>query len=284
MLQLIDQIDEATSFVRGQWTRRPRVGVILGTGLGGLADRIESPAAIDYAEIPHFPKSTAIGHQGRLVCGELNGTAVVAMQGRFHAYEGYPALQITLPVRVMKALGIELLVVSNAAGGLNPNFRCGDVMVIENHINLMNVNPLIGVNDDRLGSRFPDMCAPYDRDLVECALDVARQKNFAAHCGVYAAVRGPNYETRAEMRFLRRIGADVVGMSTVPEVITAAHAGLRVLAISTITNICLPDAVAATSGHEVVATAAAAAGKVEAIVIGILSSLPPLDGEGLREG
>ncbi|MFP6692980.1 MAG: purine-nucleoside phosphorylase [Pirellulales bacterium] len=276
MLHLYRQIQEASSYVCERWPHKPKAGMILGTGLGGLADAVTASTVINYEDIPHFPKSTAIGHRGRLICGELNGVPVAAMQGRFHAYEGYSAAQITLPVRVMRALGIELLVVSNAAGGINPNFRCGDVMVIADHINFMNVNPLIGINDDRLGPRFPDMSAPYDPALIERAIKIARQNEFVAHRGVYAALRGPNYETRAEYRFLRRIGADMVGMSTVPEVLAANHAGLRVFALSTVTNMCLPDFLGATTGEDVVKTAAAAADKVQAIIGGIISDLPPL--------
>jgi len=202
------------------------VGIILGTGLGSLAEQIEAEAKIPYEDVPHFPRSTAISHAGRLVLGRLCGLPVVAMEGRFHAYEGYSFQQLTFPVRVMKALGAELLVVSNAAGGLNPHYATGDVMVIDDHINLMGGNPLIGVNDDVLGPRFPDMCRPYDPRLIERALEIARRENFAAHRGVYVAVTGPNLETRAEYRFLRLIGADVVGMSTIPEALVAftAHA------------------------------------------------------------
>jgi purine-nucleoside phosphorylase len=269
---LFAQIEESAAFVRGRWSLQPRVGIILGSGLGGLADDISDASSFAYGDIPHFLESTAVGHQGRLVCGNLAGVPVVAMQGRFHAYEGHPADQITLPVRVMKALGIELLIVSNASGGLNPNFRSGDIMVIEDHIDLMGVNPLIGINDDRLGPRFPDMSAPYDRALIDRALEIARRENFVAHIGVYAALRGPNYETRAEQRFLRRIGADVAGMSTVPEVIVATHAGLRVLALSIVANLCRPDAPEKTSGEEVVAIVAAAASKLKKIVLGILDA------------
>ena len=194
------------------------------------------------------------------------------MQGRFHCYEGYSAERATFPVRVMKALGIELLVVSNAAGGLNPNFAAGDVMVIDDHINLLNRNPLVGVNDDNLGPRFPDMGAPYDRRLGDQALAIARKHDFACHRGVYIAMLGPTYETRAEIRMLRYIGGDAVGMSTVPEAIVAAHAGLRVLGLSTITNVCSPDTPHTTSGDEVVATANAARDKLKAIVAGVITT------------
>jgi purine-nucleoside phosphorylase len=271
MLHQIPKIAEAVEFIRKKWPTKPHAGIILGTGLGNLASAIQSPVTIPYADIPHFPRSTAIGHKGQLVCGTLAGLPVVAMQGRFHFYEGYPAWQITLPVRVMKALGAKLLVVSNASGGLNPQYRSGDVMIMEDHINLMWANPLIGVNDDSLGPRFPDMSRPYDRELIDRALAIARRENSVAHCGTYVAVAGPNYETRAELRFLRKIGGDVVGMSTVPEVLVAVHAGLRVLAISTVTNECRPDTPTATSGEEVVAIGASAEHKVRAIVMGVLA-------------
>jgi purine-nucleoside phosphorylase len=273
MLHFRANIDEAVTCIRARWPHRPRVGIILGTGLGGLAEDIRNAVSIDYAVIPHFPASTATGHVGRLVCGELSGVSVVAMQGRFHAYEGYSAAQITLPVRVMQALGIQLLIVSNASGGLNPNFRTGDILLIEDHINLMAVHPLMGVNDQRLGPRFPDTSQPYDRALIDRVMEIARREKFAAHVGVYAGLSGPNYETRAEYRFLRRIGADAVGMSTIPEVIVAAHAGLRVLGLSAITNICLPDAIGQTKGEDVVKMAAAAEGKLRTIVHRLLCKI-----------
>lgn len=271
MLQLQQQIDEATAFIRGKWSDTPRMGVILGSGLGSVGDAIERDLSINYGEIPHFLRSTAIGHHGRLLCGRLGGTAVVAMQGRFHCYEGYSAERATFPVRVMKALGINVLIVSNAAGGLNPNFAAGDVMVIDDHINFMNRNPLIGVNDDRLGPRFPDMSAPYDRRLSDRALAIARRENFVCHRGVYIAVLGPSYETRSEIHMLRCMSGDAVGMSTVPEAIVAAHSGLRVLGLSTITNVCSPDVPHVTSGEQVVATAETAREKLKAIVTGIVS-------------
>jgi purine-nucleoside phosphorylase len=270
VLHIARQIDESAAFIRSRWSAKPRVGIILGSGLGSVGDAIALEAAIDYGDVPHFLRSTAVGHRGRLLCGRLGGVPVVAMQGRFHCYEGYSAERATFPVRVMIALGIELLVVSNAAGGLNPAFAAGDIMVIDDHINLLNRNPLIGVNDDRLGPRFPDMSAPYDRPLGERALAIARCEGFACHRGVYVAMLGPTYETRAEIRMLRYFGGDAVGMSTVPEAIVAAHAGLRVLGLSTITNVCSPDVPHTTSGEEVVATAEAARGKLRAIVEGLI--------------
>lgn len=271
MLKLAGQIDEAVAAVRRQWRGQARVGVILGTGLGGLAQQIETEAKLDYESIPHFPRSTSISHAGQLVCGRLQGLPVVAMEGRFHAYEGYTHQQITFPVRVMKALGADLLIVSNACGGMNPHYACGDVMVIDDHINLLGDNPLVGVNDDRLGPRFPDMSQPYDRQLIERALAIARRENFAAHRGVYAAVTGPNLETRAEYRFLRLIGADVVGMSTVPEVIVAVHAGMRVLGLSVVTDLCFPDALAPADIEKILSHAAAAEPKLRKIVLGVLA-------------
>ena len=238
MLDLHDKIEEAIAEIKKHWDRTPHAGVILGTGLGSLVREIEVEATIEYGDIPHFPTSTAVSHAGRLVCGTLAGLPIVAMEGRMHMYEGYPLKMITLPVRVMKALGAELLVVSNACGGMNPNYRCGDIMVIDDHINLMGDNPLIGINDDRLGPRFPDMCEPYQQSLVDRAIAIARKEDIIAHKGVFVAVAGPNLETRAEYRFLRTIGADVVGMSTVPEVIVAVHCGLRVVGFSIITDMC----------------------------------------------
>jgi purine-nucleoside phosphorylase len=270
MLEIYSQIEEAAAVIGSRWPVRPRVGIILGTGLGDLADHIQTEFTISYDQIPHFPKSTAMGHKGQLVCGSLAGVNVVTMEGRFHLYEGYRPAQITLPERVMKLLGIELLIVSNASGGLNPNLASGDIMVIEDHINLMFNNPLIGVNDNSLGPRFPDMSRPYDPKLVDLSLAIARREDFVAHRGIYVSLTGPSYETRAEYRFLRRIGGDVVGMSTVPEVIVAAHAGLRVLALSTVTNMCLPDALGETSGDDVVRIAKSAEPKLRSIVVGVL--------------
>jgi purine-nucleoside phosphorylase len=267
-----DQIGESRDYIRGCWAGRPLVGIILGSGLGSLGDAIQCDVAIEYGEIPHFLRSTAVGHCGRLLCGRLADVPVIAMQGRFHCYEGCSAERATFPVRVMKALGARLLVVSNAAGGLNPSYAVGDVMVIDDHINLQNRNPLMGVNDERLGPRFPDMSNPYDPRLSELALSIARRENFVCHRGVYVAMLGPAYETRAEVRMLRSLGADAVGMSTVPEVIVAAHAGMRVLGLSTITNVCSPDNAQPTSGDEVVATAHAASEKLQAIVTGVIAA------------
>lgn len=270
MLELYDQIESAAAFIRQRWSETPHAGVILGTGLGHFASRIDTAATIDYGDIPNFPRSTVVSHRGRLICGRIADVPVLAMEGRFHAYEGYPLSAITLPVRIMKHLGAQLLVVSQAVGGMNPLYRCGDVMIIDDHINLMGDNPLVGVNDDRLGPRFPDMSAPYDPALIDRGLEIARQQNFVAHRGVTVAVTGPNLETRAEYRFLRQIGADVVGMSTVPEAITAVHAGLRVFGLSVITDMCLPDALKAANVEEIIAVANSAEPKLGTLIEGIL--------------
>jgi purine-nucleoside phosphorylase len=273
MIGLYEQIQEAVQFIQSRWKGRPRVGIILGTGLGGLAEDIATDVRLPYGEIPHFPVSTAPSHASRLVCGTLAGQTVMAMEGRFHFYEGYTLKQITFPVRVMKALGCEVLIVSNACGGMNPQFAKGDIMIIEDHINLMGDNPLIGPNDDRLGERFPDMCRPYDADLIALTQRCALEERIACHKGVFVAVPGPNLETRAEYRFLRGIGADVVGMSTVPEVIVAVHSKLRSLGLSVITDICLPDALEPVNLAEILAVAAAAEKKLRVMVRRVVSEL-----------
>ncbi len=270
MLELYGQIHDAVAAIRNQWAGKPHAGIILGTGLGGLAEEIEVEAALDYETIPHFPRATAVSHRGRLLCGRLEGVPVVAMEGRLHMYEGYSLKQVTLPVRIMKALGAELLMVSNACGGMNPYFRCGDIMVIDDHINLLGDNPLIGINDDRLGDRFPDMSQPYTQELIDRALNIARRENIVAHRGVFVAVAGPNLETRAEYRFLRLIGADAVGMSTVPEVIVAVHSKMRVIGFSIVTDMCLPDALKPANVEEIIAIANAAEPKLRTLVKGVL--------------
>ena len=266
MLDQFDKITESCTTISAQWPYTPAVGLILGSGLGAAAAALTDTVTIPYESIPHFAKSTAHGHAGQLVCGLLAGVPVIVMEGRMHAYEGYPAAQITFPVRVLKRLGAGLLIVTNACGGLNPQFRTGDIMVIDDHINLMNDNPLVGINDERLGPRFPDMSAPYTPALIDHALEVARRENFVAHRGVYVAVTGPNLETRAEYRFLRGIGADVVGMSTVPEVIVAVHAGLRVLGLSVITDMCLPDHLEVATVEKILGVARSAEPKLRAII------------------
>jgi purine-nucleoside phosphorylase len=271
---MYDKIQQATAAIQRRWPSKPRVGIILGTGLGGLAEDIETQATLPYGDIPHFPQSTVQSHAGRLVCGRLAGKTVVAMEGRFHYYEGYSLKEITLPVRVMKALGCEVLIVSNAAGGMNPQFEKGDLMLIEDHINLMGDNPLIGKNDDRLGPRFPDMSHPYDPELIALAQRVALDEKIAAHKGVFVAVPGPNLETRAEYRFLRGIGADAVGMSTVPEVIVAVHSSLKVLGMSIITDMCLPDALEPVKLEDIIATANAAEKKLRVLVRRVIEAMP----------
>jgi purine-nucleoside phosphorylase len=273
MLHVAAEAAAAAAAIRQRWSKSPRAGIVLGSGLGNLANEIDAEATFDYAELPHFPRTTAIGHAGRLICGRLAGVDVIAFQGRFHLYEGHAAERAAYPVRVLKALGGEALIVSNAAGGLNPQYAVGDVMLIDDQINLMFANPLVGVNDDALGPRFPDMSSPFDRELQKRAIAVSLAAGFVLHRGVYVAVLGPNYETRAEYRMLRRLGGDAVGMSTVPEVIAAAHAGLRVLGLSTITNAGSPDALGETTAHDVLNVAASAAPKVSAIVRGVLQAL-----------
>lgn len=231
-----EKIQNAAGFLKGKYTKVPKIGLILGSGLGVLADEIESPVKIPYNEIPDFPISTVEGHAGQLVFGLLNGVEVVAMQGRFHFYEGYSFDKVTFPVRVMKELGIEMLIVTNAAGGVNESFTPGDLMIISDHVNYMGSNPLIGPNDSRLGVRFPDMSEAYTRELRETAKEIATRLNIEVKEGVYFGFSGPVYETPAEIRMVRTLGGDAVGMSTVPEVIVARHGGLKVLGISCITN------------------------------------------------
>ena len=270
---MYEQIQEAVAAIRARWPAQPRVGIILGTGLGGLAEEIVAEATLAYSEIPHFCVSTAPSHAGRLVCGKLSGQSVVAMEGRLHGYEGFTPQQITMPVRVMRALGCDYLVVSNASGGLNPQFRKGDLMLIEDHIGLFMENPLRGPNDERLGVRFPDMCRPYDPELLQKAKRIALEEKIACQQGVFVAVPGPNLETRAEYRFLRMIGADAVGMSTVPEIITAVHAGLKSIGLSIITDMCLPDALEPVNLPDILATANAAEKKLRVIVKRLLAEL-----------
>jgi purine-nucleoside phosphorylase len=265
-----EHVQQASRMVRSHWSGMPTVGLVLGTGLGALAREIEAEATIPYPEIPFFPRSTVESHKGQLVCGQLAGRSVIAMEGRFHLYEGYSPWQVTFPIRVMKELGCQLLIVSNAGGGLNPLFSKGDLIVIDDHINLMGLNPLVGPNDERLGPRFPDLIEPYDRELQNLALTVALEQNIIAHRGVYVAVVGPNLETRAEYRFLRGIGADVVGMSTIPEVLVAVHAGMKVLGFSIITDMCLPDALHPVRIEDIVAVANLAEGKLRSVVSGVL--------------
>lgn len=264
---------EAVEHIRSQTDFSPEYLLILGTGLGQLADEIEAELSIPYDEIPHFPVSTVESHAGRLLFGTLGGKKVVAMQGRFHYYEGYTMQQIAFPVRVAKYIGAQTLVVSNACGGLNPNYRRGDIMLINDHINFLGDNPLIGPNDDELGPRFPDMSEPYTERLSELAETVALDNSIKMHKGVYLAVPGPMLETKAEYRYMRQLGADVVGMSTVPEVISAVHMGMDVLGISVITDECFPDALEPVNIEDVLAGAAMAEPNMTQVIIKVLERL-----------
>ncbi|MEM6655414.1 MAG: purine-nucleoside phosphorylase [Planctomycetota bacterium] len=273
MLELRSQITETLAAIRERWDQAPEWGIVLGSGLGSLADRIDADAVFEYADLPHFPRTTAVGHRGRLICGSFAGRRVAALQGRFHLYEGWSAQQATFPIRVLHALGARSLLLSNAAGGLNPRFRVGDLMVIDDQINLMFANPLIGINDETLGPRFPDMSSPYCPDLSDLAMSAARRADIVCHRGVYVAMLGPTYETRAEYRACRQLGGDAVGMSTVPETIAAVHAGMRVMAISTITNDGSTDtAIEATAHDDVVTVANAAADNLTTIAREVISA------------
>ena len=272
-LHTLERVEEAAAVVRERFPDAPEVAVILGTGLGRLGAEIEKSRTIEYADIPYFPLSTVESHAGRLLCGQLAGKTVVAMQGRFHRYEGYSLAQVTFPVRVLRALGARTLVVSNACGGMHPLWEPGDLMLIADHINLLGDNPLVGPNDDRLGARFPDMSDAYDSRLRALAREVAVEQRLPLREGVYVAVTGPNLETRAEYRFLRAIGADVVGMSTVPEVIVAVHGGMRVLGISIITDRCLPDALEPATVEQIIAVANRAEPRLAQLVHGVLERL-----------
>jgi purine-nucleoside phosphorylase len=274
MIQLKQKIEETAAALKAKVATRPVAGIILGTGLGGLAKDIVLEATIPYEEIPYFPASTVESHAGKLLFGTLSGKPVVAMQGRFHFYEGYSPEQITFPVRVMGALGAGILIVSNASGGLNPLFKSGDIMAITDHINLLSQNPLVGQNDDRLGPRFPDMFECYDRELLSLAEKAALEEGITLVKGVYAAVTGPNLETAAEYRFLRIIGADAVGMSTIPEVLVARHSGLRVLGFSLITDMGLPETLKPTRIEEVLAIAAEAEPRLRRLITRIAEKIP----------
>jgi len=272
-LHTLERIEEAAAVVRERFATQPDVAIILGTGLGRLGAEIKTSVAIDYGDIPFFPLSTVESHAGRLLCGTLAGKTVIAMQGRFHRYEGYSLQQVTFPVRVLRALGAKTLVVSNACGGMHPLWCAGDIMLIADQINLLGDNPLAGPNDDRLGPRFPDMSEPYDARLRAVARAVALERGIELREGVYVAVSGPNLETRAEYRFLRAIGADVVGMSTVPEVIVAVHGGMRVLGLSIITDMCLPDSLEQATVEKIIAVANGAEPRLTQVVIGVLGRL-----------
>ncbi|MEI7810860.1 MAG: purine-nucleoside phosphorylase [Ignavibacteria bacterium] len=273
MTDTLEKIAETIEVIRTKTTHTYEVGIILGTGLGGLVKEISIEAEIDYSELPHFPLSTVESHQGKLIFGTIGGKKVVAMQGRFHFYEGYTMQQITYPVRVMKFLGVKTLLVSNACGGMNPIFRKGDIMIMSDHINMLGDNPLIGKNIDELGPRFPDMSEPYCLKLIELAEQVALENKIKVQKGVYVAVPGPNLETKAEYRFLRAIGADVVGMSTVPENIVANHMGMKVLGFSIITDECFPESLKAVDVLEIIAIAIKAEPKMTLIMKEVIREL-----------
>lgn len=268
-----NQVAEAADYIRGIVDSQPTIGIILGTGLGRLASEIEADYTISYGDIPGFPVSTVETHEGRLIFGRLSGVPVVAMQGRFHLYEGYTAQQVTFPVRVMKTLGIDTLLISNAAGGMNPQWKKGELMLISDHINFQGDNPLVGPNINEWGPRFPDMSEPYDPELREIAARKALEMGIKLHEGVYLAVMGPNLETKAEYRFIRALGADVVGMSTVPENIVARHMGMRVMAISVITDECFPDALEEVSLEDVVAAATQAEPMLTAVTRAVVEEI-----------
>lgn len=276
MSELRNKINEALNFIRTKTSSQPSIGIILGTGLGGLVKEIDIECVIDYDDIPHFPVSTVESHHGKLIFGKLGGIDVVAMQGRFHYYEGYTMQQITFPVRVMSkkvGLGVDTLFISNAGGGLNPEFEKGDLMIMTDHINLIGDNPLIGPNDDELGPRFPDMSEPYSKELISLAEKVAQEENIKVRKGVYVALAGPNLETRAEYRFLRTIGADAVGMSTVPENIVANHMGIKCFGMTIITDLCDPDNLQPVTVEEVIAVAKEAEPKMTLLLKKIIERL-----------
>ena len=272
--EVTEALNAAISAIRSRNPFRPEVAVILGTGLGDAARRIVSPVVIPYPEIPHFPRPTTETHKGRLLLGELGGRPVAVLEGRFHRYEGHDLRAVTFPVRVLHGLGARSLIVSNAGGGLNPLWRPGDIVAIDDHINLMGENPLVGPNLGGLGPRFPDMSEPYDRELQAVAEAVALEAGFPLRRGVYAAVTGPNLETRAEYRMLRTLGADLVGMSTVPEVIVARHMGMRVLGFSIITDACLPDALEPADIDAIIRTARTAEPRLTQLITGVLERWP----------
>jgi purine-nucleoside phosphorylase len=263
---LLPRLQESVAVIRKQTPWVPEIAIILGTGLGNLAKKVKKEAEIDYSKIPNFPVSTVTSHAGKLLFGTLSGKKVVVMEGRFHCYEGYTPQEVTFPLRVLKELGARKLIVSNAAGGLNLTFRKGDIMLIEDHINFMGINPLIGPNDERVGPRFPDMCAPYSARLVGLAEAAARQKKISVRRGIYVGVLGPNLETRAEYRMLRQWGADVVGMSTVPEVIAGVHMGMEILGVSIVTDLCDPDNLPPCDIKEIIKTANEAGPKLDLLI------------------
>jgi purine-nucleoside phosphorylase len=273
MTTLLERTAETLEVIREKTTNNYEVGIVLGTGLGGLVTEIEIDFEIDYSELPHFVQSTVESHKGKLIFGKLNNKNVVVMQGRFHFYEGYTMQEITYPIRVMKQLGVNTLLVSNACGGMNPLYRRGDLMIMHDHINLLGDNPLIGKNEDEFGPRFPDMSEPYNYELIKLAESVALEEKIKVQKGTYVAVSGPNLETRAEYRFLRTIGADVVGMSTVPECIVANHMGIKVFGMSIVTDECFPDSLKAVVLEEILEAARIAEPKMTTIIKELVGKL-----------
>jgi purine-nucleoside phosphorylase len=271
---MLEKIRETVAFLVSKVGEAPKVGLIAGTGLGNLTEKMDAGFRIPYGEIPHFPASTAEGHRGTLAFGRLAGKPVIAMEGRFHVYEGYSPQDVTFPIRVMSRLGVEILIISSAAGGLNPHFEPGDLMIVTDHINLTGRNPLIGPNLDDFGPRFPDLSEVYDRGLIALAREKALESSIQLWEGIYVGILGPSLETPAETRFLRMIGADAVGMSTVPEVIASVHCGLKVMVIVAVTNVNLPDCMQKTSIEEVIANAGKAGVKLALLLEKILGELP----------
>ncbi len=265
-VSLRDPLDEAVGSIRKKISWEPEVAIVLGTGLGNLTKRVKVEAAFSYREIPHFPVSTVESHKGELVLGELAGKKVAVMEGRFHGYEGYSMQEVTFPIRVLARLGAKILVVTNAAGGVNLNYKKGQLVLIEDHINLMGLNPLVGPNDDRLGPRFPDLSRPYSKRLLELTEKTAREKKILVGRGVYVGVLGPNLETAAEYRFLRGIGADLVGMSTVPEVLVGVHMGMEILGVAIVTDLCDPDHLEPVDIKEIIKTANEAGPRLDRLI------------------
>lgn len=272
-MMLFDKIQHTAAFIQAQISMQPTVGIVLGSGLGGLIDAVTIHHEISYQDIPHFPQSTVAGHAGKLVFGTLGGKQVMLMAGRFHYYEGYTMEEVTFPMRVMKALGVTTLFVSNAAGGMNPTYRVGDIVLIKDHINLFPEHPLRGRNDERLGVRFLDMSEPYDLSLIAKAQEIAKSKGLHVHTGVYVGLQGPTFETRAEYKWLHIIGGDVVGMSTVPEVIVARHGGMQVFGASIVTDLGIRDELNTITHEEVLQAANEAAPKLAGLVADLVADL-----------
>lgn len=271
--EYVQKVKNSARYLEQKFAESPKVGIVLGSGLGDVSKSLEDPVAVPYSEIPDFPESTAPGHKGELVFGKISGQPVVLMNGRFHYYEGYEMRTVTFPIRVMQELGVQILVVTNAAGGLDPDFEVGHPMVIRDHINFMGDNPLIGPNIEKWGPRFPDMSEPYDKKLSEMAILSAKELGIGVYQGVYVGVSGPSFETPAELRMLRRFGADAVGMSTVPEVIVAKHAGMRVLGISAITDRAVPDDLKPLTAEEVIEVANRTGKQIAAIILRVMQKI-----------